>query len=138
MTEKQSDIVTYIVSIAVILVLFLLFSGCKTQRIYVPVEKIRTEYKDRLQHDSVYLYDSIFVKMTNDTVRLEKYKYLYRDKLVRDSIFVNDTIQVPYPVVEYKEVNRLNGIQTFLIRCGVVSIFMLLIFIVIKAFRLRG
>lgn len=68
--------------------------GCRT--IYVPQETIRTKYVDRVQHDSVYLHDSVFVKVKNDTVWLEKYRYVYRDKVVHDSIIERDSI--PYPV----------------------------------------
>jgi hypothetical protein len=60
--------------------------------------------------------------MQGDTVWLEKYRYLYRDKLVRDSVFVTDSIQVPYPVVEIKEINKLYGWQKILIWVGVLSL----------------
>ena len=79
---------------------------------------IKTEYKDRIQRDSIHLYDSVLVKMKGDTVWLEKYKYLYRDKFVRDSIFKTDSIQVPYPVEVEKEVNRLTSFQSFQVWCG--------------------
>lgn len=92
-----------VVYMGVVLLLFfiLVLTGC-AKRVYVPVESVRTEYKDRLVRDSVTLYDSIYVKerVRGDTVFLSeyKYKYLYRDKLVRDSVFVNDTIRIPLPV----------------------------------------
>lgn len=100
----------------------LLLISCKTQTVYVPVESIKTEYQDRLQRDSIYLQDSIFIVMKGDTVWYEKYKYLYRDKLVRDSVFITDSIQVPYPVVEVKEVNRLKNWQLTLMCLGAVLI----------------
>lgn len=78
----------------------LLVCSCKTK--YVPVEtvKIDTIYINKLQRDSIYMYDSVFVKDKGDTVFVEKYKYLYRDKLVRDTLYINrtDSVQVPYPV----------------------------------------
>ncbi len=94
------------------------FAGCKTRIVHVPVESVRTEYKDRLWRDSVYLHDSVLIKIKGDTVWLEKYKYLYRDKILRDSVFVSDTIQVPYPVEVEKEVNRLSSFQSFQVWCG--------------------
>ena len=62
--------------------------------------KIDTIYINKLQRDSIYMYDSVFVKDKGDTVFVEKYKYLYRDKLVRDTLYINrtDSVQVPYPV----------------------------------------
>jgi hypothetical protein len=62
--------------------------------------KIDTTYINKLQRDSIYMLDSVYVKEKGDTVLIEKYKYLYRDKLVRDTLYMakTDSIQVPYPV----------------------------------------
>nr|DAE47094.1 MAG TPA: hypothetical protein [Caudoviricetes sp.] len=100
--------------------------GCKSKTAFVPVESIKTEYKDRLEKDSIYLHDSVFVEKwkSNDTVFLtkEKYKYLYRDKLVRDTICKTDSIAIPFPVVETKEVNKLHSWQIILMILGGVLI----------------
>ena len=89
---------TIITIVLFILLLLLLFAGCKSKTVYVPVESVRTEYRDRLQRDSVHLYDSVFLKVKGDTVFLNKYRYLYKDKIRHDSIHIHDTIRVPYPV----------------------------------------
>ncbi|MFT3993858.1 MAG: hypothetical protein QM660_06095 [Dysgonomonas sp.] len=104
--------------IYILMFFFSLLYSCKTRTIYVPVENNRIEYRDHLYKDSVFLHDSIVFKVQRDTVFVEKYKYLYRNRLLRDSIFRYDSIQVPYPVVEYKEVNKLSGFQNFQIWCG--------------------
>lgn len=78
--------------------------GCKSKTIYVPLESVRTEYRDRLQRDSVHLYDSVFLKLKGDTVWFEKYKYIYRDRLRTDTVALSDTISIPYPVVETREI----------------------------------
>lgn len=79
----------------------LLVCSCRTVK-YVPVEtiKVDTTYINKLQRDSIYMLDSVYVKKKGDTVLIEKYKYLYRDKLVRDTMYISkaDSIQVPYPV----------------------------------------
>lgn len=99
--------------------------GCKAKTVFVPVS-VKTEYRDRLERDSIHLYDSIFIDRwkSNDTVFLtkEKYKYLYRDKLVRDTICKTDSIAVPYPVIETKEVNKLHSWQIILMILGGVLI----------------
>jgi N-acetylmuramoyl-L-alanine amidase len=87
-----------------LLCLFLALSGCKSNTVYVPVESVRTEYRDRLQRDSIHLYDSVFVKLKGDTIWLEKYKYIYCDRLRTDTVAQSDTIAIPYPVVETREV----------------------------------
>lgn len=88
--------------IGMILLLMACFMcGCKTTQ-YVPVETVRTEYKDRIQEvrtvDSVT--DTRFVYFNGDTVIDYRDRVKWRDREVHDSIYVNktDTIRVPYPV----------------------------------------
>ncbi len=109
-------------------ILAIILSSC-TKTIYVPVESLRTEYIDRMKSDSVYLHDSILVRMKGDTVWMEKYRYMYKDRVVKDSILIQDTIRIPYPVIEVRETNRLNSFQSFQIWCGRIVLFLLLILI---------
>lgn len=104
---------------------------------YIPVESVRTEYKDRLILDSVYLKDSVLIRQKGDTVFLEKYKYFYRDKLLRDSVYLTDSIQVPYAVEVGKEVNRLSSFQSFEIWCGRILLLVLLSWIGIRFLKSR-
>ena len=76
-------------------------SSCRSIQ-YVPVDTIKTEYKyiDRIQHDSIYLKDSVMYYVKGDTVFVDKYKYLYKYLFINkvDSFVKVDSIQVPYPV----------------------------------------
>lgn len=92
----------FIYIICVLLVLS--FIGCRSRIQYVPVESVRTEYKDRLQRDSIYFLDSVYVRDKGDTVFIDRLRYLYKDKLITDTLLVSDTIRVPYPVE--KELTR--------------------------------
>jgi hypothetical protein len=96
-----------------------LFScACGTTK-YVPIESTKIEYRDKIVKDSVFCYDSIFVKEKDDTLIFERYKYLYRDKIVRDSIFKCDTISVPFPVEVIKQVKApLSSWQNFQVWSG--------------------
>lgn len=132
--KDQSRLNTIAVLLLLALLLIFSFSAC-TKTIYTPVESVRTEYKDRMLRDSIYRYDSVFVKLKGDTVFFEKYKYLYRDKLVRDSIFKTDSIQVPYPVAIEKEVNRLSSFQSFQIWCGRILLLLIAGWIVVRWIR---
>lgn len=132
--KDQSRINTIAVLLLLALLLIFSFSSC-TKTIYIPVESVRTEYKDRMLRDSIYRYDSVFVKLKGDTVFFEKYKYLYRDKLVRDSIFKTDSIQVPYPVAIEKEVNRLSSFQSFQVWCGRILLLLIAGWIVVRWIR---
>nr|DAW13464.1 MAG TPA: hypothetical protein [Caudoviricetes sp.] len=81
--------------------LLLVVWSCRTTE-YVPVEVVRsdTTYINKVQRDSIYQLDSVYILDRGDTVLITKTKYLYRDKLVRDTVYTSktDSIQVPYPV----------------------------------------
>jgi hypothetical protein len=76
--------------------------------VYVPVEttKSDTVYLNRVQLDSIYMRDSVFIDKSGDTIREFQYKYIYRFKDRIDTLYISktDSIQVPYPVevVKYK------------------------------------
>ena len=93
--------VSWCITLAPFMCMLFVICSCRTVK-YVPVEtiKVDTTYINKLQRDSIYMLDSVYVKEKGDTVLIEKYKYLYRDKLVRDTLYMakTDSIQVPYPV----------------------------------------
>ena len=113
---------------SIFIILLLCFcSSCKTPQ-YIPVETTKIEYRDNFIRDSIYRYDSVFVKQTADTVFFERYKYLYRDKLIKDSVFIQDTIRVPYPVEVTKEVKApLSGWQNFQVWSGRIALILALL-----------
>lgn len=89
--------INYILATLLLLVVW----SCRTTE-YVPVEVIKsdTTYINKVQRDSIYQLDSVYILDRGDTVLITKTKYLYRDKLVRDTVYMSktDSIQVPYPV----------------------------------------
>ena len=82
----------------------IILTCCKTtERVeYVPVETVKTEYKDRIveTYDSVHITDSIYVAVKGDTTLVYKYRVRWKLKLVHDTAYVNrtDSIRIPYPV----------------------------------------
>jgi len=106
----------------IIAFIFSFMIGCRAKTVYVPVESVKTEYRDKLIKDSIHILDSVFLYSKNDTVFFNKYQYVYRDKLIRDTICKTDSIAVPYPVIETKEVNRLYSWQIILMVLGGVLI----------------
>lgn len=81
--------------------LLLVVWSCRTTE-YVPVEVVRsdTTYINKVQRDSIYQLDSVYILDRGDTILITKTKYLYRDKLVRDTVYRSrvDSVQVSYPV----------------------------------------
>ena len=103
-----------------------LLYSCTTTK-YVPVETVRTEYRDRTQLDSIYYRDSIYLKIKGDSVILEKYinRYIYRTKT--DSIYKTDSIAVPYEVEKRVEVEKdLSWWQSLLLYTGGIAWMVLL------------
>lgn len=74
--------------------LFLLFvltifvNSCVTK--YVPVESVRVDsvYVARVERDSIFEKDSVFVMAKADTVFVSRVQYRYRDRIVRDTLSV--------------------------------------------------
>ena len=77
------------------------FCSCNSVK-YVPVETVKHDsiYINKVQVDSVYHRDSIYVVDKGDTVFLYKDRYIYKYKDRTDTLYVTNTnsIQVPYPV----------------------------------------
>ena len=94
-----------------LILVFVLASCAGTKTIYVPVQSVKIEYKDRIKLDSVHVLDSVFFAVKGDTVFKEKYRTIYKDRLLRDSVFKRDTIRVPYPVEKIVTTNKLNWYQ---------------------------
>lgn len=116
--------------IIIILSSYLLVSCSKT--VYVPVESVRTEYRDVYLRDSIHHYDSIYVKEKGDTIRIEKYKYLYRDRFLKDSVYLNDTIRIPYPVEKLVIQNKLKWYQKILTYLGLITVFSGICLLIVK------
>ena len=111
--------------------------SCKSVK-YIPVETTKIEYRDNLVKDSIFRYDSVFVKDKGDTLILERYKYLYKNRIVKDSVFINDTIRVPYPVEVTKQVKApLTSWQSFQIWCGRIALFALLLICIYFVWKLK-
>lgn len=109
-----------------IIILFFIVSCTTTKYIEVPVETIKTEYKDRLIYDSIYVKDSTSNSIKNDTIFNTKYKYIYKTRVEKDTINVTDTITKTITIEKEKEVNKLKNWQIVLMIIGGGSIALML------------
>ena len=111
--------------------------SCKSVK-NIPLETTKIEYRGNFVKDSIFRYDSIFIKVKGDTLILERYKYLFKNRIVKDSIFINDTVRVPYPVEVIKQVKApLTSWQSFQLWCGQISLVVLLLVGVYLVGRLK-
>lgn len=101
--------------IIILLILLCIFS-CKSIQ-YVPVETVKTEYRDRVekQRDSIFYTDTIRIIEKGDSTIIykDRYRYVYKDRFVTDTLLVRDSIQVPYPVEVTK--NKVPKVMWWLI-----------------------
>lgn len=93
----------YIVAVGIAFAVCALFGSCATTK-YVPVIEHRTDtlIQTNLQHDSVYVHDSIMVSQQGDTVRIDRWHTKYVEKQVHDTTYISktDSIPKPYPVIQ--------------------------------------
>lgn len=101
---QKGYVMKYIRILAVFFLLLwalLWLTGCKQVQ-YVPVETVRLDsiYLTQTLRDSIYKYDSIYVRDKGDTVFVDRYKYMFIDKVRVDTMVSVrvDTLAVPYPV----------------------------------------
>lgn len=101
--------------IIILLILLCIFS-CKSIQ-YVPVETVKTEYRDRVekQRDSIFYTDTIRIIERGDSTIIykDRYRYVYKDRFVTDTLVVRDSI--PYPVKVEVTKNKVPKVMWWLI-----------------------
>jgi len=94
-----------------------LLAGCRTKYVAVPEVHTRDSIVLRLQRDSIFLHDSVYVNTftKGDTLYIykEKTTYLYKDRLRIDTVSVAKTdsvsvvVEVEKPLTRWQQM-RLN------------------------------
>lgn len=76
-------------------------AGCSSHQ-YIPVESVRYDsiFLSKMQKDSIFVHDSLFIKEKGDTVFVDKYKYVYKTIIKTDTMTIErvDSIRVSFPV----------------------------------------
>lgn len=133
------------------LIVILALTSCRTVKyidrtvvdsteIAVPITNTKIEYRDRFIYDSIYVHDSIFTLIKNDTVYISKNKETNRLVNKTDTIIKTDTIKVPVEITKtvtktetcVNEVNKLYWWQKILISIGGIVFVLIIIYIVLK------
>ena len=98
--EKWDKIIRIWAIVVAWIMIIAMCCSCSTQ--YVPVQTVRYDsvFLARIQKDSIFVQDSVFIKEKGDTVFVDKFKYIYRHIIKIDTVYVEhrDSIRVPYPV----------------------------------------
>ena len=133
------------------LIITLAFISCRTVKyidrtvvdsaeIAVPITNTKIEYRDRFLYDSIYVHDSIFTLIKDDTVYISKNKETNRLVNKTDTIIKTDTIQVPVEITktvtktetQVKEINKLYWWQKSLMYLGLIVLISGIVFLIIK------
>ena len=109
-------------------------------KIAVPITNTKIEYRDRFLYDSIYVHDSIFTLIKNDTVYISKNKETNRLVNKTDTIIKTDTIKIPVEITKtvtktetcVNEVNKLYWWQKILMSIGGIVFVLIIIYIVLK------
>lgn len=100
----------------------LIFNGCKTVEKVEYVNNYDTVYLSKVEKDSVYLKDSVYIYSKADTVFYikwkEKVKYLFKT----DTVFKTYTDTLIQNKVEYKEVEKKRPVRDVFAIFGLVSL----------------
>lgn len=120
-----------------VLATILVLSSCKTTEV-VTVEKVKadTTYITKVQRDSIWQHDSVFVKEKGDSVLIERWHTKYINKEVHDTCYVakHDSVPVPYPVTKCVE-KSLAFWQKLLMWFGGISGLLVIVILYIKLRR---
>lgn len=110
------------------------FSSCRGIK-YIPIENVRTEiqYRNRLQHDSIHVRDSVFMFVKGDTVFRDRWHKEYKDRIVHDTsyVYITDSIQILSSVE--KELTRWQQVRMTL---GGWALGLMIVFILIVVWRI--
>ena len=121
--------------------LITLFSSCTTTK-YVPVIEHHTDtlIQMKVQKDSVFMHDSVQVRIAGDTVTIDRWHTKYISKEVHDTIYQSktDSVPAPYPVEVIKEVPaELTMWQRLKMKVGGAAIILLLLAFAIWVWRTK-
>ena len=108
--------------IAIALLALLILSACASRPVPLPETHRRELRSDRLVRDSIYIHDSIYIRVKGDTVWRDRIRTLRDTHTVRlrDTVTVRDSIPYPVETLRTVEVDRpLRWHQKTLIYSGI-------------------
>ena len=88
------------------------FTSCRSIQ-YIPIETVKKDsiYINKIQYDSIYKRDSVYVERSGDTIYIYNDRYLYKYKNLTDTVYITqvDSVNVPYPVE--KELTKWQSVK---------------------------
>ena len=133
------------------ILIIIAFTSCRTvkyidrtvvdsTKIEVPITNTKIEYRDRFLYDSIYVHDSIFTLIKDDTVYISKNKETNRLVSKTDTIAKTDTIKIPVEItktvtkteIQVKKTNILYWWQRVFMYLGLIMFISGIVILIIK------
>ena len=122
-----------------LLMLIVLFGGCRTIEVPVPVIKTEIEYRDRIERDTAYVRDSVYIHQKGDTIYSEKYKYIYKEHIKTDTAYVYKCDTITQVISVEKQLTKWQNFKLsvggFCMTALVVLILLILAYVAYKFFK---
>lgn len=92
--------------------LLAILCSCSTVK-YVPVETIKNDsiYIAQVEHDSIYVKDSIYIKESADTVYITRWRTEYKEALRVDTVQVVRTDSIQTIVEVERELSKMEELK---------------------------
>ena len=122
------QVVGYVVAIFIGLAQCALLGSCSPKVIENVVTRTDTCFIQKMQRDSIFLKDSIYVHewTANDTVRIvtDRWHVRYKDKVVRDTAYISqrDTVSVTKTVQVAKPLTQWQQMRLYLANAVLVAL----------------
>ena len=127
-----------IVLMTIAAALLIMCCSC-TRTVYVPQTSVQKDsiYLTQYKRDSIYLHDSVFIRMKSDTLLIEKWHTKYVEKVNTDTLYIekSDTLRIPYPVEKELSFWQRNFMSIGKVSLGIWSGILIAIYIIIRRRR---
>lgn len=122
--------------IITLIFILLMCVSCKPVERIVTQTEYKTEYRDRIQKDSIYVQDSVMIREKGDSVWIREVKYKYVDRFLRDTVNITDTVKINITDTKYVTTNKIYWYQKFPMYIGWIAILLCAVWIGIKMKKL--
>lgn len=108
MNDESPKTIYWLIMAMIVMCAIAMLAGCKTQERVVTVYSHSTDtlIQTKIERDSIYAHDSIYVRERGDTVWIEKWHTRWRDVIKTDTVYRNNVVTEYRDSVTTKEVAK--------------------------------
>lgn len=108
MNDELPKTIYWLIKAMIVMCSVAMLAGCKTQERVVTVYSHSTDtlIQTKVERDSIYAHDSIYVRERGDTVWIERWHTRWRDVIKTDTVYRNNVVTEYRDSVTTKEVSK--------------------------------